>query len=112
MIRQIFAILVVAVFRALPAWAQDTSQVISEMAQAYGVDTSGGIMGFSAWALFGAIVFGGVGFVAFVYGKKNQEMRPMLLGLVLMVYPYFVKQTFWLYVVGALMCAALYFWRE
>ena len=60
-----------------------------------------------AWVLFGA-----VGFVAFAYGKKSREMKPMLIGGALMVYPYFVAGTWALYIIGIGLTAALYFWRE
>lgn len=58
------------------------------------------------------LIFGGVGFVAFVYGKKNIIMRPMIIGIVLMGYPYFVSETWLLYLIGIALTAALYFWRE
>ncbi|MBI5416310.1 MAG: hypothetical protein HZA29_05805 [Candidatus Omnitrophica bacterium] len=54
------------------------------------------------------LIFGGVGFVAFVYGKKQQSFKPLLIGLALMGYPYFVNDTFWLYAVGAGLCFLLY----
>jgi hypothetical protein len=58
------------------------------------------------------IIFGAVGFVAFVYGKKNAFWRPLVIGIALMVYPYFVSGTVILYCVGVVLTAALYFWRE
>lgn len=71
-------------------------------------DTSGlSLANIIAWMIFGA-----VGFVAFVYGKKMGSFKPMVIGLVLMVYSYFVTQTLWLYIVGAGLCVGLYFWRE
>jgi hypothetical protein len=60
-----------------------------------------------AWVLFGAI-----GFIAFAYGKKSGSMRPMILGGILMIYPYFVVETWPLYIVGGILTAALYYWRE
>jgi LPXTG-motif cell wall-anchored protein len=58
------------------------------------------------------IIFGGIGFVAFVYGKKNKILRPMLIGCALMGYPYFFTGTLVLYIIGVILTAALYFWRE
>ncbi|MDD5439662.1 MAG: hypothetical protein PHS37_05710 [Candidatus Omnitrophica bacterium] len=58
------------------------------------------------------IVFGAIGFVAFVYGKKNNLMRPMLIGLALTLYPYFFSETILLYLVGISLTALLYLWRE
>ena len=57
-------------------------------------------------------IFGAIGFVAFVYGKKNSFWKPMIIGVALMVYPYFISGTFFLYLVGITLSAALYFWRE
>jgi hypothetical protein len=58
------------------------------------------------------IIFGAIGFVAFSYGAKIKSMRPMLVGGALMVYPYFVAGTWPLYIIGAALTAALYYWRE
>jgi hypothetical protein len=62
--------------------------------------------------LFAALIFGLVGLVAFNYGRKNTLYRPMVTGLALMVFPYAVDRTWVIYLVGSLLCAALYFWRE
>lgn len=60
----------------------------------------------------GSCIFGGIGFIAFVYGKKNSEYQPMLLGVGLMAYPYFVKNVWLMYGIGVALTAALYFWRD
>jgi len=57
------------------------------------------------------MIFGAIGFVAFVYGKKNAFWRPMFIGLALMVYPYFFSGTLPIYLIGIVLTAALYFWR-
>ncbi|MCX5715154.1 MAG: hypothetical protein NT033_10265 [Candidatus Omnitrophica bacterium] len=67
---------------------------------------------FSAAKIFAWIIFGLIGFAAFLYGKKSQTLRPILIGLALMMYPYFISGTFFLYLVGIALTAALYFWRE
>ena len=59
-------------------------------------------------ALFGMIIFGAIGLAAFAYGKKEMSPRPMVLGVALMIYPYFVSQTWCLYAVGALLTAAIF----
>ena len=43
--------------------------------------------------LIGGLLFGGIGFVAFVYGKRMARWPMALLGFLLMAYPYFVSQT-------------------
>ena len=59
------------------------------------------------WTLFGAI-----GFVAFMYGKRQSAIKAMLLGLTLMAYPYFVSNTLAMYVVGVALTAALFIFRD
>ena len=56
-------------------------------------------------------IFGAIGFVAFAYGKKNAFWLPMIIGLALMVYPYFFSGALAIYLIGIVLTAALYFWR-
>ena len=67
---------------------------------------------FSPSNLFACIIFGSIGLGAFIYGKKNVSWRPMVIGIALMVYPYFFSRTFLIYIIGIILTAALYFWRE
>ena len=62
--------------------------------------------------LFAGLLFGSIGFAAFIYGKKHAHWQPMVVGVVLMVYPYFIATTWLLYLIGVALCAALYFWRD
>jgi len=62
--------------------------------------------------LFAAILFGSVGFAAFVYGKKSASWKPMAIGVALMVYPYFIEETWLLYAIGAALCAGILVWRD
>ena len=62
--------------------------------------------------LFAGIVFGSVGFVAFIYGKKQASWRPMAWGILLMAFPYLVQQAMALWVGGALILLAMYVFRE
>lgn len=66
----------------------------------------------SAADLFASLLFGIVGFAAYRYGKKAGSLSPMAIGVTLMVYPYFVSQTWLLYAIGFVLCAALYLFRE
>jgi hypothetical protein len=63
-------------------------------------------------ALFALILSSVVGLAAFLYGKKNAAWGPALIGLALMIYPWFVEQTWLLYAVGGGLCVTLYFFRE
>lgn len=67
---------------------------------------------FSAAKIFAWIIFGLIGSVVFLYGKKNKSFRPMLIGAALIVYPYFISGAFFLYFIGIALTALLYFWRE
>jgi len=58
--------------------------------------------------IFGAIVFGMIGFGAYRLGKNAQRPRTKWLGVALMLYPYAVPMTWLLYVVGIALCAAIY----
>ena len=99
------------------AGAEDNlEQTIGQLGQIYNVAggpgvTEGLFSGFSLWSVVGGLIFSGIGFVAFMYGKKNQEYLMMAIGILLMVYPYFIRDTLWVYVVGAALTAALYFFR-
>jgi hypothetical protein len=58
-----------------------------------------------AWGmLFGAI---GLGF--FIYGKRQRAPVPLLTGVALSVFPYFVSNTYLLVLIGAALVALPYF---
>jgi hypothetical protein len=63
-------------------------------------------------ALFAYILFGVVGLAAFTFGRKSGRWPQMGIGLALMVYPYFVSQSWLLYSIGLALCVALYVWRD
>ena len=69
-------------------------------------------MVFSATNLLGGLLFGSIGFVAFIYGKRMHVWKPMLIGLALMAYPYFVANDVAVFVIGAVATAALFLFRE
>lgn len=56
------------------------------------------------------LFFGAIGMGAFVYGKKMSTLPPLVLGLALMTYPYFVGGI-WLWVVGVALTAGLFVWK-
>jgi hypothetical protein len=57
------------------------------------------------------VVFGSIGLGYFIYGKRQQSMVPMLSGVGLMFFPYFVSNPVMLVIVGALLAALPYFIR-
>jgi hypothetical protein len=54
------------------------------------------------------VFFSLVGFAAFRYGKKDGEVRPMLLGAALMVYGYFVSNVWLSLLVGVVLTALIF----
>ena len=89
------------------------AQTLNSVLNAYGVSnplTSAG--GINWWNIFGGIIFGIIGWYAFWHGKKEKSWRPMVIGILLMVYPYFISNTFLAFGIGSALTAALYFWRE
>lgn len=62
--------------------------------------------------LFGLIVFSVIGFAMFTYGRKQAKWRTAGIAAALMVYPYFVEQTWLLYAIGVALCAAFFLVRD
>ena len=62
--------------------------------------------------LIGGLVFGSIGFVAFIYGKRMNLWKIMLCGLALIIFPYFIGDAVILYAIGVFGTAALLFLRE
>jgi 4-hydroxybenzoate polyprenyltransferase len=57
--------------------------------------------------LFLSLIPGGIGFVLFVYGKKQQRWPHLVIGLAFMVYPYFTTSVASLTLVGVALGVAL-----
>jgi hypothetical protein len=55
------------------------------------------------------VFFSFVGVAAFVYGKKNAAPRPLVIGLALMAYGYFVSNVWMSLVVGAALTALIFY---
>ena len=51
------------------------------------------------------VLFGSIGLGFFVYGKKQKAVLPLLSGLGLMVFPYFVSNVFILVITGLVLVA-------
>jgi len=58
--------------------------------------------------LFLGFVTGGIGFVLFVYGKKQQRMPQLFAGVLFMVYPYFVTSVSLMVGIGVAIGVALW----
>jgi hypothetical protein len=77
-----------------------------------GISSKNGMPVFSGANLIGGLVFGSIGFVAFIYGKRMHVWKPMFIGLVLMAYPYFVENDMVMLAIGVVGTAALFLFRE
>ena len=62
----------------------------------------------STW-LFVSLIPSGVGFVLFVYGKKQDRWPQMAAGLLLMAYPYFATSLVSLVATGAVIGLILWY---
>ena len=62
--------------------------------------------------LFAMLLFSIIGLLAFRAGKRDAQPLKLVIGMVLMLYPYFVPGSVWLWVVGIALTAALFIWRE
>jgi hypothetical protein len=65
-------------------------------------------MNFDPTTLLLSLVPSGIGFVLFVYGKKQQRWPHMAAGAALSVYPYFVDTTLQMVLGGAVIGGALW----
>ena len=62
-------------------------------------------MNFSPAALVWGLVFGTFGTAYFVFGRKRRTIVPVICGLALMIYPYFVGNTILLVAIGVVLMA-------
>jgi hypothetical protein len=61
--------------------------------------------------LLWGLLFSSIGLGFFLYGKKQRAVVPLVCGLVLMIYPYFIPNVFAVVVIGIVLTAVPYFWR-
>ena len=62
--------------------------------------------------LFAGILFSSIGAGAFLYGKKQAKLTPMLIGAALVGITFVIPDTVLLYLAGLALCAALYWFRD
>ena len=53
-----------------------------------------------------SIFTGAIGAGYFIYGKRQTKFVPMVAGILLCIYPYFVEDLFWLFGIGVVLVAA------
>lgn len=61
--------------------------------------------------LLWGVIFGAIGMGFFVYGKRQSAPIPLVCGIALMVFPYFISNVWGTVAVGALLMAIPYFIR-
>lgn len=62
--------------------------------------------------LLWGVLFSSIGLGFFIYGRRQGKTVPLLAGIALMVFPYFMPNTTALVVVGATFVAVPYFLRR
>lgn len=62
--------------------------------------------------LLWGLLYSSVGIGYFIYGRKKGGLVPMVCGLALMIYPYFVPNTYVLVAIGAMLTALPYCLRR
>ena len=65
-------------------------------------------MDLNASNIIASVIFGSIGLAAFIYGKKQMNFKALVIGIILMVYPYFVANTIAVYSIGAVLTLALF----
>jgi hypothetical protein len=62
-------------------------------------------------SLLWGLLFGSIGIGFLIYGRKQGAVVPLICGLSLMIFPYFVSDTILLITVGIMLIAIPYFVR-
>jgi hypothetical protein len=65
----------------------------------------------SASLLLWGVLFGAIGFGYFLYGRKQKAIVPLVCGIALMAFPYFIANVFLLVLIGVALTAVPYFYR-
>ena len=63
-------------------------------------------MSHQEWNLFIIVFFNAAGLGYFIYGKKQRKAVPLIAGLLLMIYPYFISNAAGLVLIGLFLMAA------
>jgi len=61
--------------------------------------------------LIWGMLFGAVGLGFFIYGKKQRSVVPLLTGIALFLFPYFISNVYILVIVGVILVAIPYIVR-
>jgi hypothetical protein len=69
-------------------------------------------MNFSVAGILAGLLVSTLGFAIFLYGKNVQRFWPLVVGLAMMTYPWFIYSALWLCVITGGLCVVLYLTRE
>ena len=58
------------------------------------------------------IVFSVIGMAAFAYGRKSKKSSPLIGGMILMIFPYFVPNPLLMVLIGAVTLVGMYLFPE
>jgi len=64
------------------------------------------------WSLVSGLFIGLLGMALFIYGKKQADMKCLLTGGVLCVFPYFVTSVVLMWVITGACVGGLYWWAK
>jgi hypothetical protein len=67
--------------------------------------------GLNTSSLLWGLLFGSIGVGFFVYGKRQRAVVPLVCGVALIIFPYFVANSILLVAIGAALVAVPYFVR-
>ena len=65
----------------------------------------------NASILLWGVLFSSIGLGFFLYGKKQRAVVPLVCGIALMIYPYFIPNVMALIAIGVVLAAIPYFLR-
>jgi hypothetical protein len=65
-------------------------------------------MSFDPESLLASLLVSSIGFVLFRYGRKQSRVPQTLIGISMLVYPYFISSVIWMLAVCALLLALLW----
>jgi hypothetical protein len=66
-------------------------------------------MNLDANALLASLLVSSIGFVLFVYGRRMRRIPQLAVGLVMLIYPYFVSSVWLMLAIAAVLLSLLWF---
>ena len=70
------------------------------------------LRGMSEGTLLWGVLFSSIGVGFCIYGKRQQAPVPLLCGIGLVIYPYFIPNVLAVIAIGIVLCAIPYFFRK